>query len=899
MTFRPLAKTIAAAVSLALAQLGATGALADSAVGVDTTIDSSLNTGVARDPVALDPEFEPRRSPGGLQYPRAPMVAEKPAKADGGWDVRGKIEFGGLIDGGDRSNPFFTRYRDVASGAYLRYFGIEGEQRSTASYFEAVGGAVARDDQFYSLTVGRWNDWKLKAYYNETPTVFTTTYRSLWSGLGTDNLTLNGLTPGGSANAAQTQANLRNALAGTPASELGITRKKGGLRYDLALGEEWKLYAAYTNERREGSRPYGMVFGGGGGGGDIESPESIDNTTHELFAGLRYADTVQSFNLELSGSWFRQDMSTYTVQNPLFITTNTIVLPAGTTANIFTSARFVPDPDNDYYRVKAEYARAFPDLWNGRLTASFAAARMSQNDALLAPTTLPLTGVTINGISAANVWNTTAALQKQSADAEIDTTLANVTFTVNPLATLALKGFYRYYSVDNSTEYTACNPLTSQWGRLLNDGSGGNFVNTAAYLAAKCNLTGVQALSLVPSAGNINIKSVPYGYSRQNYGVQADWRIASKSSGTLLYEREDYKPDHRERTETWEDRIKVNYTNRALADVTLLASYEYDRRRGSTYVVDPYEEFLSASMGPLPTTGTVTSWFHNVDTLQKFDLADRDQNIVNARLNWAAAPALDLGLTFQYKDATYPSSTYGRTGTMDQTSVNLDVNWQPAAEWGVYGFYTWQQGTMSQLGLQPNACAIGTTYYFWSNGAVTATSAPPAGTTLVATTAVTGTNWQQVCGTASATSPLYPTSRTWTNDQKSTNQTVGIGARYDFPKARLDASYLYVNGRTSTSYTYNAAALGLVAPAANVAVIGSGMPDLVFIQNIVRASLFVPVMKNVAARVYYEYQNGRISDWHYDGVAQNPVPATNAAYLDYGPQNYNAYLVGLYVQVGF
>ena len=80
MTFRPRAKTIAAAVGLALGPLAATGAQADSAVGVDTSINSSLNTGVARDPVSVDPEFEPRRSPIGLLYPRAPVAAEKEVK---------------------------------------------------------------------------------------------------------------------------------------------------------------------------------------------------------------------------------------------------------------------------------------------------------------------------------------------------------------------------------------------------------------------------------------------------------------------------------------------------------------------------------------------------------------------------------------------------------------------------------------------------------------------------------------------------------------------------------------------------------------------------------------------------------------------------------------------------
>jgi MtrB/PioB family decaheme-associated outer membrane protein len=895
MAFCPRVKTLAACVSVALAQFAASAARADSAVGVDTQIGGALDVGVARGSGPVDPEFEPLRSPVGRLYPRAPLVAEKRAKTEGGWEWDAEIELGGLVSSGDTSNVFFRRYKDVDDGFYARFFRLDADRRESAQFFEAYGGAINRDDQFYSLAFGRYNDWKLRAFYNETPSVFTSTFRSLWNGVGTDSLTLNGPTPGGLATAAQTQASLRDAIPLASEGDLALLRKKAGMRFDMTLGEQWKLYASYTHEKREGSRPYGMVFGGGGGGGDIEIPESIDNTVHEVLAGVRYNDPVQSFNFELSGSFFRNDLGTMTVQNPLTITTNTI---ANVPATTFTFARFDSDPDNDYYKAKAEYARALPALWNGRLTATVAAARSKQNDALIEPTLLPLTGGTINGIPAANVWNTTAALTKQNADAEIDTTLANVTLAVNPMPSLAIKGHVRYYATDNSTEYTACNPLTGQFGRLVNDGSGGAFVNTPAYLAARCDLAAVRALNVAPSAGNINIATVPFEYNQTNYGVTADYRITPKSNANLLLEREELRREHRERDKTWEDRIKAGYTNRALDGVTLLASYEHGRRRGSEYVVDPYEEFLSASMGPVPTaTGTnMASWIHNIDTFRKFDLADRDQDIVNARVNWVVTPALDAGLTLQYKDMRYPDSAYGRRGTDDQTSVNLDVSYQPAAEWGVYGFYTWQNARMRQRGLQPNACLIGTTYYFYSNGAINTTGTAPAGATLVSSTQVTAGNWDSVCAHTADLSPLYPTSRTWENNQESVNHTFGIGGRYDFPKARLEASYLYVNGRSTTDYTYNADALGLTP--AQVALIGSGMPDLVFIQNIFEASLTVPVTSNIAARLYYRYENGRVSDWHYDGVAQNPVPAANAAYLDNGPQNYRANVVGLFVRMG-
>ena len=72
----------------------------------------------------------------------------------------------------------------------------------------------------------------------------------------------------------------------------------------------------------------------------------------------------------------------------------------------------------------------------------------------------PLTGGTINGVATANVWNTTASLSRRSADARIDTTLADLGILLNPARALSVRGKVRYYETDNSKEYFACNPQT-------------------------------------------------------------------------------------------------------------------------------------------------------------------------------------------------------------------------------------------------------------------------------------------------------------------------------------------------------------------------------------------------------------------------------------------------------
>ncbi len=897
MRLSPNGKTLAAWLGVALAPIASLPARADSAVGADAELASATTLGLIRGwGIALDPDEEPKRSPNGILYSRTPPPAEHRTRTAGGWEVSGVVEAGGSESFGDTSNYFFQRYKDVGNGGYLRYFDLTAEEEATASFLEGYGGQVGRTDQYYSLAFGRYNAWQVNAFFDEIPTVYSTTYRSLWNGIGSGNATLLSLAPGGSPSPVQTQTNIRAALATTPDSNVGVTRKTAGVRFDWNLGENWKLYASYTNQNREGSRPFGMVFGGVDGGGNVDITEAIDYNTHDVLAGLQYNDPLTSFNLQLSASLFRNGIDTMTVQNPLTIATFGV---AGVPAQAFTSGRFDLYPDNDYYKIKAEYGRSLPSLWNGRLTASVAWTSSTQNDSLIAPTTLPLTGGTINGISTANVWNTTAALTRQTADAQIDATLANVRLVVNPTSALALTGNIRYYETDNSTAYTACNPLTGQWGRLLNDGSGAAIVDAPAYLAAQCNLAAVQALNVAPNTGNINIRSVPYDERQIVYSLIGDYRLGPKSNLTASFEQENLEPANRERDKTWENRLKLGYTNRALADAVVLLSYEYDSRRGSDYVASPYAAFYSAALGPVPTSpGTnMAGWIQTNDALRKFDLADRDQNIVKARLNWTAIPALNAGLTLQYNGVRYPDSAYGRNGTNEQTSVSLNLDYEPEARWGIYGYYTWQNAKMNQAGLQENGCVMGTTYYFFSNGVVNTTGTAPAGTTLVGTTQVTPGNWQQVCATPSALSPLYPTSRTWTTSQSSTNQAFAIGGHYEFPRARLDVNYTYVNGRTKTSYTYNADAYAFTPE--ELALIGGGFPDSVFIQSIVDAGLLVPITKAVAVRLYYHYENGRVSDWHYDGVQQNPVPASTAVYLDYGPQPYHASIAGVFLRYAF
>jgi len=81
------------------------------------------------------------------------------------------------------------------------------------------------------------------------------------------------------------------------------------------------------------------------------------------------------------------------------------------------------------------------------------------------------------------------------------------------------------------------------------------------------------------------------------------------------------------------------------------------------------------------------------------------------------------------------------------------------------------------------------------------------------------------------------------------------------------------------------------------ALVSKGLSDITFRQNILEANVLVPINKTFAVRFYYRYDTAKVRDWHYDGVAANPVPANGTVFLDSGPQDYRVNLFGVFLRV--
>ena len=990
MIARPRLKMLATGIGLALAQWGAGPALADSAVGVDMALGNALNppgrSAVPR-PLADDGADTVRRSPSGQLYsPPYDDPAEPSSKTAGGWTYRGVVEGGVLSGDPGARNAVLRKYKDLRSGTYLNYFEVEADKTDSANYFAAVGGGTGQRDQFYGVQMGRYNDWKLKLFYNETLHVFSSNWKALYEGQGTGNLTtglagavavstgnssftpavactanapcwsyggktysgaqalasVNGTTGtpnatsgtvaavsgAGATGAVQSNMALAisNKLASLPESEISLIRKKAGARFDMDLTDQWKSYASYSLEHRTGARPFAM----NAGNMSTEIAEPIDYGTHELLAGVQYADKLTQANLRASMSLFRNNISTLNVQYPLLMS----VLPFG---NIQT-ATFDLYPDNNAFNLKGEYARSLPEFFKGRINAALSFGTSRQDDSLLAPISaaqnaqLAAAGITsfggsanpgyVTGTTLVSNWNTTAALSQQSARQRIDTALLDLGLAVKPTDALSMKGSLRYFDSANKGGYTAYNPLTGQFGRGIADGNG-SVSDTVVGLqpgarpgtAGSCYVpSGDAALpgcvfgvltggaTAVANGANIPVYGQARSTQQTNYGLSGDYELSHTGNLTASLEREIFDRNYRERARTWEDKLKMGYVNRGLGDATLRGSYETDRKRGSDYNyrtfedlgtglpgLSPAEQIAAAQALALNPADPRYAGYANPPAanlfnrysyyFRKYDQADRDQNILNLRLNYQAREDMDLGLSLQTRDMKYPDSLYG-VDRDKQSSLSLELNYQPASGTTLYTFYSYQQG---QKSMQLNSGAV---------------LAVPINTCTLANLTTYG--YSACSDNVAGQGGSRPLSDAWSMNTEDRNKVFGLGLQSAVGTMQFGIDYTYSNSSTAINYNYGSTAIsGTAANQSAAALIaGNALPDMTFVQQTLNFNLIIPVSKNLSVRLYDRFEVGQVKDWHYDNVITNAMAAYDGGtlLLDAGAQNYHANVIGFFIQ---
>lgn len=829
------------------------GASADSGVGVDLWIANKLDPNAGAGTEQRDPRGTSwltsgqKRTPTGHLY-LCPVETPELA-AHGDWQAWGRVELGYLGTSGDTRNAIWQRYSDWSDGtAAIGLFDLHAIRASDGSYVDIRGSYISEHNNYLKGTIGRAGAYKVEAFARTTPNVVSGNARSIWNGVGTNELTLvDGLTPGGS-----TVAQVVAASAAAPERALQVNREKQGLGLSYFFNRQWTGYANVTNETREGARPFGgpffFNFPFPDNGGVYETPRPIDDSTINANFGLRFVGNAWRSDIGYSGSFYRSARTGFTYEVP-YALWNVVGGPPSASGQL-TTGQFSQEPDNNYHNLRATVTRALP--LNGQLSLTASGATMRQNDELLAPINCSGTfGIDLVGngqVGPANPflyscsdWNTTDALSRKTADMRIDTTLFDARFVLQPNSALTWRGGLRFYREDYRNTYLAYNPLTGDYGYVAENGSQGSVVPGEVGLWN-------------PGAGAsimTRVLSLPLDTQTTEANAGADWRLSSANTlgATVIFTRNE--PEHRERTRIDDSSLKLNWTNRSIESLTFRGNYVYLQRRGDRYNYDPYAFTFSEHLpGFVEPEGGLPA--HTVSALRKYDMASRDEHKIDLMATFMPRDDMTISASLRADYNDY-DAVLGRQN-LDTTGFTLQWEWQPSPATTASVFVGFDR---SKLGI--------------ANVNETALTADP-----------------DLGGST------YPEAGRWWVDDTQRNRSLAASFSHQFAKLRFDAAWNWNDTRGSTDYRW-ASPLALAWPD-HAAIAGNGFPDMKYRVNSLNVGITIPLRECVSLRVFDYYEIGSINDWHYLGFDAGQV-IDHRVYTDGGPEDYKANLVGVMLTV--
>jgi MtrB/PioB family decaheme-associated outer membrane protein len=450
-----------------------------------------------------------------------------------------QIEFGyrGTIysDGSDQARH--QRYQDLRDGATVDKFRWG---KATERYlFKFEADHLGYRDQRFSGSYNNYGKLKANFEWNQVPLYFSKTTQSLYTGSGgtasiNDSVQLalqNKTVP------------LVNAVQLGSVFDLRSRRyiANANLIYSATQNVDFKVTVKNTD--RQGQQPWAGSFGIGGSPATVELAVPIDTRTTELGTALEFANNRAFAKIGYEGSFFRNNIPTFTWDNPVRVTD----AEAANNSSAPAMGRESLWPNSDMNSAILSGGVTFAG--HSRATAFLSVGNMSQNARLL-----PMT---------VNAQLPVVPLERQTAEGEARTTAMYYNITSRPTNTLWFSARYRQYEFDNRT------PVFET----------GAYVNyDTAYSPA------------------LNHESEPLGYIRHTFDADASYSPLPYLGLRAGYTRAQNDRTHRVVEATTEDTGRFSIDLTGVTWLTLRGVYEHSRLRGT-----PVDEAELIAIGEQPS----------------------------------------------------------------------------------------------------------------------------------------------------------------------------------------------------------------------------------------------------------------------------------------------------------
>lgn len=487
---------------------------------------------------------------------------------------------------GNVSDPSykFGEYNGLyEEGTFLILNGKARYRGENANYYDLTVEDLGLDSRSIDIEGGRQGRYKAFFRYDEINHAISDSIMTPYLGNGSDTLTLptSWVTAGNTTGMSDLASSLQS-------FDVELKRKRMDVGFSFIQASSWKYDLKYRHEIREGTKSSAGSFTFNA----AQIIEPVDYITDEIDASASYIGKRWQATLAYYGSFFTNENKSLTWDNAY--------TPG---PNGEDSGQLALAPDNLFHQLILSAGFQISD--KTRLSGDISIGRMQQDEDFL-PATI-------------NSSLVVPALPRDSADARVDTTHANIRFISSISDKLRLNASYTFSDHDNQTPQSAYT-----WVRT------DNLVKT-------------------PTTNQ------PYSFTRQETKLGGDYRFSrsTKLSAGMDYdslERTLQEVDKTTETTTWG---KLIVRGKDFMDMTFKVA-QAERDISNYQVVAE----IDTPQNPL---------------LTKYNMADRSRTTAGATVNAMLGETMSLGFGVDYADDDYSESTIGLTDA-SELSLNVDAS---------------------------------------------------------------------------------------------------------------------------------------------------------------------------------------------------------------------------------
>ena len=427
------------------------------------------------------------------------------------------LGFRGTSFGNGSDEARYQHYRDLRDGGMLDRLRIF---KDTDGYrYNVQADNVGYRDQRFSGSYQNYGKVKASFEWNQTPLFFSNQTRTLYDRSNPGSLTLADSVQSGIQNKTLT---LSNALNGASVFDLRVRRDVAdfALTYSAAQNLDWTV--TFKNTQKTGAQPWGGSFGISGAIA-TEIPVPIDHRTTDLGTSLEYANDRGFARLGYDGSFFHNNITSLTWDNPSRITDSPTLGPV--------QGRMALWPNTEMNTVSLSGGLNLPG--RSHATGFVALGNMTNNN--------PLLPYTINS------QIVSPTLDRLTSDVNARVTSMNYAFTSRPVTSVWFSARYRQYEFDNRTV-----PFETK-----------NSVNYDTAIVA------------------LNSESEPFSQTRHTFDADATYSPIRYVGFRAGYTREEIDRTYRIVEKTTEDVGRASFDLTGLSWLTVRGVFEHSKRVGT------------------------------------------------------------------------------------------------------------------------------------------------------------------------------------------------------------------------------------------------------------------------------------------------------------------------------